>query len=98
MDLMNGFEGVFVSGDYGDSNVTFDSANAKFGSALRFPRMLGQNQCPCFKLGITGIIREQFPFAVCRKWKCGNRGPYGVGEKDVRIHTFDVGYSRFLGW
>ena len=27
----------FSSGDGGVSNVTFDSANAKFGSALRFP-------------------------------------------------------------
>ena len=37
-DYMNGFEGQFYSGDSGTSNVTFDSVNAKFGSALRFPK------------------------------------------------------------
>ena len=37
-DDMNGFVGQFYSGDSGTSNVAFDSVNAKFGSALRFPK------------------------------------------------------------
>ena len=39
VDLMNGFEGVFVSGDYGESNVTFDSANANLVVHCVSPRM-----------------------------------------------------------
>ena len=40
-DYMSGSIGQFVSGDSGFSNVSFDTVNAKFGSALRFPKMHG---------------------------------------------------------
>ena len=99
VDLMNGFEGVFVSGDYGDSNVTFDSANAKFGSALRFPKNAWvRTNALASNLGIDRNNPRTVSFWLyAENGNDGNRGPYGVGERGCPGRTFGVGLFAVFG-
>ena len=82
-DYMNGYVGQFVSGDGGMTNVSFDSANAKFGSALRFPTNAWvETDAFASNLGIGGGSKRTISFWLyAENGNSGNRGPYGIGQR-----------------
>ena len=88
-DYMNGFIGSFSSGDGGVSNVTFDSANAKFGSALRFPTNAWvTTNAYSAQLGIAGGNPRTISFWLfAESGNDGNRGPYGIGQRSCPNST-----------
>ena len=88
-DYMNGFVGNFFSGDGGSSNVSFDSGNAKFGSALRFPTNAWvETNAFASNLGISGGNPRTLTFWVyAENGNNGNRGPYGLGQRSCPNST-----------
>ena len=88
-DDMNGFVGQFYSGDAGISNVFFDSVNAKFGSALRFPKNAWvETNALASTLGIGGGDPRTVTFWLyAENGNSGNRGPYGIGERNCPNST-----------
>ena len=97
-DYMNGFVGQFYSGDAGDSNVSFDSSNAKFGSALRFPKNAWvETNALASSLGIGGGNARTISFWMfAENGQNGQSGPYGIGHRHCPNSTHRLwGIKRF---
>ena len=105
-DSMNGFVGDFFSGDWGASNVTFDSANAMFGSALRFPKNAWvETNALASNLGMDGGKPRTISFWIfVESGQSGQPGPYGLGQRSCPNSThrmwgfrdfWDGNYRRF---
>ena len=98
-DYMNGFTGQFYSGDAGISNVSFDSVNAKFGSALRFLRMHGSRPMHWPQPWALGaVIHGQFLSGCMRRMTIVVIGvPMVLGSEIVPIVLTGCGVFEVFG-
>jgi hypothetical protein len=99
-DYMNGFEGQFFSGDGGDSNVTFDTVNAKFGSALRFPKNAWvETNALASSLGVGGGDPRTIAFWIFAESGQNGQTAHMVSvNAGAQIALIRCGVFVILGW